>query len=627
MTSAATGRPQLQFGEFVLDEFLAALYRDGTEVYLRRQSFEVLKYLANNANRLVTKDELFAAVWPGSVVTDDSLTQCLVEIRRGLGDDGRALIRTVPRRGYVFDVSVNAVTDEAPPVPVVAQALSRSTGNRSRWLAMAAIVLMGAGTLWWAASRSPERARELPGPAAGVAIAVLPFTDLSDGQDQQYFAEGLSEEILNLLAQLPELRVIARTSSFAFRDRQDADIADIATRLRVSHVLEGSVRKAGDRVRITAQLVAAADSSHLWSNTYDREIGDLLSVQGEIAGQIARALKLRLVHADGPATHPAAVHPQAFEHYLHARFLHNRRAPGDLAAAESHYLKATGLDANFGRAWAGLAGTLLARIFEPDNEQNPDDLLERVRDAVERAVALEPGSAEVQVRTAQYYFQTGDLARAREHRHKARDIDPDHPLVLGSQVAYAHARGEFEEAVGLWERVIDGDPLNSIARSNYANDLAQVGRYEDAFREFRRARELSPARASNALREAECLYFLDHREEALRLLQAQPHSAQREALLAIVQHALGQNADAEVEMARLMRREDPLRAELLAQVYAQRGELDAAFAWIQRARTVQSATAPTPSSRKYPGAGIDLPLLSPLHADPRWQRLLYSREF
>jgi tetratricopeptide (TPR) repeat protein len=387
------------------------------------------------------------------------------------------------------------------------------------------------------------------------------------------------------------------------------------------------VRKAGDRVRITAQLVAAADSSHLWSNTYDREIGDLLSVQGEIAGQIARALKLRLVHADGPATHPAAVHPQAFEHYLHARFLHNRRAPGDLAAAESHYLKATGLDANFGRAWAGLAGTLLARIFEPDNEQNPDDLLERVRDAVERAVALEPGSAEVQVRTAQYYFQTGDLARAREHRHKARDIDPDHPLVLGSQVAYAHARGEFEEAVGLWERVIDGDPLNSIARSNYANDLAQVGRYEDAFREFRRARELSPARASNALREAECLYFLDHREEALRLLQAQPHSAQREALLAIVQHALGQNADAEVEMARLMRREDPLRAALLAQVYAQRGELDAAFAWIQRARTVQSATAPTPSSRKYPGAGIDLPLLSPLHADPRWQRLLYSREF
>jgi len=613
------------FGEFMLDETRAALFRGGEEVRLRRQSFEVLRYLVRNANRLVTKEELFAAVWPGSVVTDDSLTQCLVEIRRAIGDDRHEIIRTVPRRGYVLDIPVEVVGGDETTDPAAAEAPTRAR-SRLQWPIIGAVALFGVAALWWSTQQTAGQAgvaatASAPA-AAGVSIAVLPFVDMSDGQDQQYFADGLSEEILNLLAQQPELRVIARTSSFAFRDRQDADIAEIATRLDVTHVLEGSVRKSGSRVRITAQLVAAADSSHLWSHAYDRELDDLLAVQGEIAGQITRAMKLRLVQADRPVARPAAVHPEAYEHYLHARFLHNRRAPGDLLAAEDHYLRAVGIDERFGRAWAGLAGTLLVRIFESEGDQDPQHLLERMRDAVERAVALEPGSAEVQVRTAQYHFHSGNLERSEEHHRKAKAADPDHPLVLGAGVGFALARGDHDEAVARAERAVDRDPLAFVARRNLANDLAVAGRYEDAHRELMRARELNPERGATALDEAQNLYLLGRPAEALEILRGQPDGARREAELAIVYHALGMEHEAEAEIAKLRSRDDSEHALHLAEVHAQRDELDEAFAWLQAARDAKARSAPTPGSRRYPVVGTDSALLRPLHGDPRWQQFL-----
>ena len=631
MEEPEIGHAILRFGEFTLDEARAALFCNGAQVHLRRQSFEVLKYLAGHAGRLVTKDELFAEVWPGTVVTDDSLTQCLVEIRRVLGDGGREIIRTVPRRGFVFEAPVDAIGGEGPGAKTAVRLPGRSGNLRRPALVALALAATAAGALWWAAGRLVDRApvADATSDATGadVSIAVLPFLDLSDAQDQQFFAEGLSEEILNLLAQIPELRVIARTSSFSFRSQPEKDIDGIARTLGVTHVLEGSVRKAGNRARITAQLVAAADSSHLWSNNYDRELGDLLVVQSEIAGEIARALKLQLASATGGSGAPAAVDPRAYEHYLHARFLHSRRAPGDLAAAERHFLRAVDIDEGFGRAWAGLAGTLLVRLHEQDGSEGPDVVMERMRDAVEHALALEPGSAEVQIRAANYFFQAGELERAREHRRRARDIDPDHPLVLGAQVGTAHRRGDREAAVKLWERALLRDPLGFIARRNYALDLAIVGRYEDAYREFQRARELNPARPTNDIEEATLLYLLGRHAEALQRLQSYPDGAARDALLAIVLHALGRLDEARHETARLMQRPDPQRAVPLAEVYAQRGEIDAALAWIERARAVEAATAPLPGLRRFPDAGASSPLLRPVYADPRWQRFNYAFEY
>ena len=295
------------FGAFVLDVDRGALLKDGADVPLRPKCFKVLSYLVEHHGLLVTKEEVLGAVWPDVVVTEDSLTQCLIQIRKVLGDDSREMVLTVPRRGYLFDVPV---TVHKPGEVQVAQwAPDSLDSNRrpSRWSVGAAIVLaLALAATWWNGARHRVHEgmpRDVRAVALPASIAILPFEDMSPEGDQEYFGDGISEEVLNLLAQTPELTVISRTSSFSFKG-QNADIETIAQKLNVASVLEGSVRKNGDQVRITAQLVEASNSAHLWSQTYDRTLDDVLGVQSEIAASVAAVLKVKLLGwlhtCDGP---------------------------------------------------------------------------------------------------------------------------------------------------------------------------------------------------------------------------------------------------------------------------------------------------------------------------------------
>jgi TolB-like protein/DNA-binding winged helix-turn-helix (wHTH) protein len=301
------------FGAFVLDVDRGALLQDGADVPLRPKCFQVLSYLVEHHGLLVTKDEVLGAVWPGVVVTEDSLTQCLIQIRKVLGDDSRDMVRTVPRRGYLFDVPVTVHEPDKDPIAPGAPDSLMSRRRPSRWSVGAGIILaLAIAVNWWNAriqhveDRTPAyvQASILPG-----SIAVLPFVDMSPKGDQEYFGDGISEEVLNLLAQTPDLTVIARTSSFSFKG-QNADVKTIARKLNVANVLEGSVRKDGERVRIMAQLVNASNSSHLWSQTYDRTLDDIFAVQSEIAGSVAAVLKVKLLgDSYTPESAPASAPP------------------------------------------------------------------------------------------------------------------------------------------------------------------------------------------------------------------------------------------------------------------------------------------------------------------------------
>jgi TolB-like protein/DNA-binding winged helix-turn-helix (wHTH) protein len=373
-----------QFGAFALDPERGALRGPEGEIRLRRKSFQLLLYLVRNPGRLLSREELFSAIWGNTAVTDDSLTQCLVEIRRALGDDSRQMVRTVPRRGYLFDVPVKPLgTSAALEVEPVSPAAGRpvdgsvaasvapaggsvapaaSPVGAGRWpqrpgtLAAASLIVVVMAA-WWLFSRPGPVPAELPDAAvrrvAAIpnSIAVLPFVDMSAEQDQEHFGDGIAEEILNLLTRVEGLKVIARTSSFSFKGRQ-VDIGAIAARLGVDHVLEGSVRTAGNRVRITAQLVAADDSAHLWSAAYERELDDIFAVQMEIATRVAEVLAAKLLSDPGTATRD----PRAFDHFLRGRFLFHRRAPGDLEWARQHFHAAIGFDPGYAPAWAALAG-------------------------------------------------------------------------------------------------------------------------------------------------------------------------------------------------------------------------------------------------------------------------------
>jgi TolB-like protein/Tfp pilus assembly protein PilF len=441
---------------------------------------------------------------------------------------------------------------------------------------------------------------------------------MSEGRDHEYFADGISEEILNLLTRIPGLRVVARTSSFAFKGK-DVDIETIGKELGVEYVLEGSVRRSGDQVRVTTQLVDATTSMHTWSETYDHSIDDLLTVQTEVAESVARSLKITLAEGNSLAA-GRAVDPDAYGHFLHARYLHNRRSPGDLMAADAHFRRALAIDPDYAPAWAGLAGTLLVRIFEEGLD--PAVGLTRMHEAVTRALALDPSLPEAQMRAAHYHLHAGNIAQGLEHWERAKALDPDNSLVLGGSMGVAIARGDNQQALELQLRAAELDPLNPLVRGNLSHVLALVGRYEEAARELQRAKELSPARPGHPVAEAQLLILRGRFDEALVEVSQWPEGPDREQALALIYRGLGRADEAEAEIARLQSRGDGERASRLAEIHAQQDEIDEAFGWIAVAHEAEKATALTPPERAL--RFVDSPLLRPLHADPRWKQYLWT---
>lgn len=599
----------LNFGEFTLDAERGALLRGTEEVRLRPQSLDVLWYLAGNANRLVTKEELFRSVWGDTVVTDDSLTQCLVEVRRALGDESHELIRTVPRRGYVFEMPVGAAPDS--PAAVVRRA-------PARWLLAATAVAIAALLLWWSTARMTGDA-----PAPANTIAVLAFADLSERGDQQYFADGIAEEILNLLARIPELRVVARTSSFSFRDA-DADVGSIGRALDVAYLLEGSVRRSGDRVRVTAQLVDAGSGAHVWSENYDRELGELLAVQTDIAQAVATALRVTLAEGMLSAGR-RAVNPLAYEHFLHGQFLHNRRGVGDAALAEARFREALAIDPDYAAAWAGLAGALLARLSAADAD--PAALMAEMRVAALSAVELDPSLPEAQLRAAHYHAMSGeDPALAMQHFDKAVALGAGNPLVLGSAAGMAARRGYYDRAVELAGRAAALDPLGAVTRGNLSTYLAAAGRFEDAWREWRRAAELSPEMTRRDSGQLELLVLLGRNQEAIELAGRLPDGVVRERGLALAYRGLGRDEEARAAIERLAASADPLRWLALAEVAAHAGDVERAFELLPLAREGADAAARVPGQLGRVDEIVNSPFLRPLRGDPRWQEFLeYAR--
>lgn len=617
MTAPATRHKMLRFGEFELDETRGALLRGGSEIHLRRQAFGVLQFLAANAGRLVSKDEIFEAVWGKTVVTDDSLTQCLVEIRRALGDESREAIRTVPRRGYVFEYPVEEIA-----VPQASdRPLAPDSGAASRfpgWLLATIGIAFAVIAVWWMATRDDDAAAGDVKAARADSIAVLAFADMSEGRDHEYFAEGISEEILNLLTRIPGLRVVARTSSFSFKEK-DTDIATIGKALDVEYVLEGSVRRSGNQVRVTTQLIDAADSSHLWSQIYDRELGDLLTVQTEIAEAIARTLEIRLTDT-AIRSSARAVDPLAHEHYLHARFLWSRRPPGGLENAQRHLERAVEIDPGHAPAWALLSGVAFVRIWE--DGRDPEEALAIMARAIENALALAPESGEVQARAAQYYLQIGDLERSRTHWERAVTLEPDNLLVLGFSAGLAHGRNETAEAVEFQRRAVQLDPVGFVNRLNLSGFLEADGQYEEAWRELLRARELAPDPAEIADREAKLLIMLGKDAQALAVAERLPAGADREMLLALAYGGLGRAVEAEAALQQLHARPETERASRLARVHAWRGEHDMAFSWLARAQQAAKAIALTPGERVRPMHVVDSGFLHALRKDPRFEDYL-----
>lgn len=494
-TERADGRFRL--AEWVVDPAIDEIGSPSARQKLEPRTMRLLLCLAKAGKGVVSTETLLDEVWQGVVVGPSSVYQAVSNLRRLLGDTDTTprLIATVPRKGYrllvapewLVEGSETQVTTDKPPDT------SDSTGTRRRhsdrnwatrhpWVSALILGIAGFVAVAMAYQYFAPRFEKTP------SIAVLPFVDLTPGGGQQTFGDGLSEELSNWLAQLPSMRVVARTSAFSFRGR-DRDVRDIGRELSASHVLEGSIRRAGDRIRVTAQLIDARSGYHVWSQSLDRPFSDVISIQDQIARAVAQALELRLssveVRRFGERTPEGA---RAFELYLLGREANYDRSPEGNAKALSFFGQAIELDPKFALAHAARALTLLDQIAILN--ATPVSVLESAREAASTSLALAPDLPEGHAAMAEVRSAANDRAGALKEIDRALELNPNSITVLVQRGELLRSEGRVREALATAQRAVALDPIDWLRHADLCVIGRDAGEYPLAEQACARAREL-----------------------------------------------------------------------------------------------------------------------------------------
>jgi adenylate cyclase len=442
------------------------------------------------------------------------------------------------------------------------------------------------------------------------SIAVLPFLDMSQARDQQYLVDGLAEELLNLLAQIPELRVAARTSSFAFKNKPE-DVSTIAKDLRVAHVLEGSVRKAGNHVRITAQLIRADSGYHLWSETYDRTLDDIFKLQDQIASSVVQALKVKLLEASLPER-AAPTNLEAYNLYLQARFLAGAHTKDAVTKSLEYLERAMKLDNAYEPIWTELSivyTDMAARGFMPAEQALP-----KAREAVRRALALNPGSARAHVAMGYLHMSDDwDWTAADREISQALVLAPGSADVLNAAASLDLTLGRLSQSVKLYLAAVERDPLHASSYSNLGVAYFAAGELAEAERAFRKSIELRPTASYTHNGLGLVLLWQGKPSAALEEMERETNEMWRLEGLAIVHSAMHRRAESDAALAELTTKFQKESPYVIATVYGYRGEVDEAFKWLDQALAERDAYLTSIKSD---------PLLTKIASDPRYPALL-----
>ena len=619
------------FGQFLLDLRKRALSRADAPVTLTPKAFDVLAYLVQNPNRLVTKEELLQAVWGDTFVEEGNLTQYISHLRRALGDNSEdaRLIVTIARKGYQFTAEVVVVEDAPRKVGVQVPAAESSPpdaqpalelpikvaapkASKHWWKAATvgalALILAAAGYLSW------RHFRSVTTPGSGrVMLAVLPFENLTGDPNKEYLADGLTEETISQLGRLnpAQLGVIARTSVMGYKHK-DERLDQIGRDLSVQYVLENSIRESGGDIRLTAQLIQVKDQTHLWSGDYDYSAKNILSVEDEVAKAVAREIRLRLTSQQQPdSAQSHAVNPEAFDAYLQGYYFFQRNTPKDDEMAANYYLRATQLDPEYALAWVELSRV---RLWLVNTGAIPVEEGQRLaREAAERALALNPNLAEAHAQMGRIkQFVDFDWAGADESIQRAIALEPGNSDTLRTAATSAAVFGRFDQALELARRAVELDPLNAASRVRLAWVEYYRGAPDEAVADLKRALELSPnAPIARLLSE---IYVLQGRaKDALPEIERVRPDYARASMYAIAYHALGREHESDAALSELVEKYHAIAAYQIATVYAFRKQQNQAFEWLDRAYTQHDS-------------GLILtkidPLLKNLRGDPRYAAFL-----
>jgi TolB-like protein/Tfp pilus assembly protein PilF len=442
------------------------------------------------------------------------------------------------------------------------------------------------------------------------SIAVLPFVNMSDDPGNEYFSDGITEELLNLLSKIQGLRVIARTSSFAYKGK-DVKISEIARELDVGHILEGSVRKAGNQVRITAQLIRTSDSSHLWSETFDRNLDNIFTIQDEIASTVVKQLKVTLL---GLAPTSEETDPEAYALFLQARYLARQDSHDAYDQSIALFEQVLDITPDSAAAWNGLASNY--REQTRAGMRPYDEGYQLVREAANHALAIDSAYAPAYANLGWSAMDfDGDLASAARFFERALELEPANLSIIADAAILARNLGRLDTAISLLEYALTRDPLNPTDHGRLGIVYYFAGHLDAAISSSRTALMLSPRLVRANYQICEALLQKGELETALEVIHQEPQLGYRLMGLALVHHALGQTAESDAALAELEEKFERLAAYNIAYIYAFRGETDRAFVWLNKA--VQ-----------YRDAGLSHVMINPLfasiHDNPRWLPFLES---
>jgi TolB-like protein/DNA-binding winged helix-turn-helix (wHTH) protein/Tfp pilus assembly protein PilF len=516
----------MRFGAFEIDLKAFELRKHGLRLKLPEQPFQILAILLEKPGEVVTRDEIRNRLWPGDTFVDfdHGLNNAVMRLREVLGDssDKPRFIETLPRRGYRFIAPIGEIsslatssrsgqaidgpsTDATPHAdfagaPSPEGGLAAFSGNTKNWLTLRRIAFLSAGALAFAVFsgiavhyvRGMESAKT--NSRHGMSLVVLPLENLSGDKEQDYFADGMTDELTANLAKIRSLRVISRSTAMAYKGTHKP-LSEIARELHVDAVVEGTVLRAGNRVRITAELVQVSTDHHLWADTYESQIGDILALQNRVSSAIVEEIRINLTKEDKErlAKNPT-VSPEAYEEYLKGRYYWNKRSNEGLAKAIGYFAAATRQDPQFALAYAGLAdcyGIIGATIFGsvPAAEAAP-----KAKAAATRALEIDPtlAEAETSLATAKFNYDW-DWAGAAEGFKRAIQLDARYATAYQRYSLYLSAMGRFDESFEQIQKARDLDPLSISINSSFGWRLYLARQYDRSIAQLQGTLEMDPS--------------------------------------------------------------------------------------------------------------------------------------
>jgi TolB-like protein/DNA-binding winged helix-turn-helix (wHTH) protein/tetratricopeptide (TPR) repeat protein len=606
----------IHFGSFAVDLTSHELIRDGRRISLQEKPFQILAILLERPGDLVSREELRAKLWPADTFVDfeHSINTAVKKLRHALGDEAETphYIETLPRRGYRFIVSVKLLSGNGAQIsadspsqrllatPVLihkptqehenaiqpATVPERSGRTLSTWIRRRKYIFVGVTiglvslllaevALWYWRSQAIT--------PSSSSVAVLPFADLSLGHEYQYFSEGLAEEILSKLTKIPNLRVTGRGSAFQFKS--NGDLRQIARKLHVANVLEGSVQRESNRIRVTARLTKAEDGFHIWSDSFDREVKDIFDVEDDIAKAVTSALQVKLLTAGslGATVSSSTTKPEAYEAFLQARYFSHMQDEASEKKALQYANTAINADPEFAPAYA-----LRASIeIEAGGMTWMDlsDAASMARQDIQKTIALDPNLPDgYRVLSMMQAHIDSNCRASQASLKRAMDLAPGDPESIDLSAWIAMCLGKPEEAVDLWQQELVLDPLKPEDYLWLAQSLRDIGRYQEAHAAVSKALDLNPNQISMIHEVAGEIYLAEGRpQEAIKEMQQEHQDLFRDLGEALAYFALGEKQESDAALARMIAHNSSDGAYQIAQVYGYRGEGGAAFQWLDRA--------------------------------------------